>query len=279
MGSVASFDVVAPSEREAHAAINRAVEIFHDLDAKLSMYRADSEVAALEKAAGVEPVVISADTEEVLRQSQRIGRATHGRFDVTIEPLMREWGFRDDPNVPVTRPADAELRRFQSLVDHQKLLIEEERAYLQHPGMALDLGGIAGGYALDRAIDTMKSMDITAALINFSGDIHCFGAPAKNEPWTVHLVDPATREPQEEALPLQNEALSTSGAYQNRRRNRTGQSWGHLLHPDLGTPTEPIGSVTTLHPSALEADAWSTALYLGADSPDSDLQAIRLRAD
>lgn len=279
MGSVASFDVVAPSEREAYAAINRAVEIFRDLDAKLSMYRPDSEGAALEDAAGIKPVPISADMAAVLRRAQRLARTTGGRFDVTIEPLMREWGFRDDPDSPVSRPTDAQLHRLESLVDYRNLLVEDERAYLQQSGMALDLGGIAGGYALDRAIDAMRSMDVAAALVNFSGDLHCFGAPAQDQPWTVHLVDPATLEPQEDALSLQNEALSTSGAYRNRRHNRTGQSWGHLLRPDLATPVEPVGSVTAVHSSALEADAWSTALYLSADLPDSDVRVIRLRAD
>ncbi|MFB6098779.1 MAG: FAD:protein FMN transferase, partial [Salinibacter sp.] len=279
MGSVVSFDVVAPSEEDGYAAVNEAMEIFRALDATLSMYRPDSEVAALEEAAGDTAVSISSDTATVLRRAQALARTTDGRFDVTIEPLMRRWGFRDSPESPVSPPTDTQLRRLQSLVDYRKLSVKDDRAFLERAGMALDLGGIAGGYALDRAIETMQSMNVAAALINFSGDLHCFGRPASGQPWTVHLVDPATLEPREDAIPLRDEALSTSGSYQNRRHTRSGDSWGHLLQPDLGSPVEPTGSVTAIHPSALEADAWSTALYLGAEARDPDLRSIRLSAD
>lgn len=279
MGSVATFHVVAPTEQEGYAAINRAVEIFRDLDRKLSMYRPDSEIAGMEATAGDAPISISTETETVLQHAQTMARRTNGRFDVTIEPLMRRWGFRDDPQLSVERPTEEELRRLDALVDHRKLTVEGGRARLRNEGMALDLGGIAGGYALDRAITRMRSMNVAAALINFSGDIHCFGTPAKGQPWTVHLVDPVTLEPREETVTLRDEALSTSGSYQNRRHTPRGESWGHLLHPRLAMPVEPVGSVTAIHPSALKADAWSTALYLGAEANDPSLRVHRLAAE
>lgn len=279
MGAVVSFDVVAPTEQDGYAAINEAVDVFRDLDRKLSMYRSDSETMALEDAAGEAPVPISSDTSTVLRRAQALARTTNGWFDVTIEPLMRQWGFRNDPEKPISRPTDAQIRHLRSLVDYRKLVVKDDRALLEKAGMALDLGGIAGGYALDQAIDRMRSMDVAAALINFSGDLHCFGQPVSGHPWSVRLVDPATLEPRAEAIPLRDEALSTSGSYQNRRHTRTGDSWGHLLRPDLGNPVEPIGSVTAIHPSGLEADAWSTATYLGAKPHPPELRTRRLSAE
>lgn len=276
MGSVAAFEVVAPSARDGHAAINRAVRVFRRLDALLSMYRTDSEVAALERHAGHAPVPVSPDTEAVLRHALAFARRTGGRFDVTIEPLMRRWGFRRDPDRPVTPPTDAELRALQARLGSAHVHVAPGEAMLLRPGMALDVGGIAGGYALDRALDVLRQAEVAAAFINFSGDVHAFGAPAADTPWQVHLLDPVTRRPRAGALVLAGRALSTSGAYENRRHDAAGASWGHLLLPGRARPVEPGGSVTALHPSALAADAWSTAAFVGATPDDPALELIRL---
>lgn len=278
MGTVVSFDVVAATKRDGYAAINRAVQLFRDLDARLSMYTETSEVAMLKQQAGQAPVAISTDTAQVLRYAQKMAHTTKGRFDVTIEPLMRRWGFRAAPDDSVAPPSAAELRKLERLVGYQKLHVEDGQARLARPGMAIDVGGIAGGYALDRAIAAMRADDVAAAFINFSGDIHCFGAPADDTAWTVHLLDPYTETPRSDVIPLRDEALSTSGSYQNRRHSAAGTSWGHLIAPDRARPIEPVGSVTAIHPSAMAADAWSTAAYLGATpaNTDADLRLITL---
>ncbi len=276
MGSVAVFEVAAPTERDGHEAVNRAVRVFRRVDARLSMYRADSEVAALERYAGGAPVPVSEDTEVVLRHALAMSRRTAGRFDVTIEPIMRRWGFRADPDRPVAPPTDAELRALQARIGYEHVHLEPGRAALNRPGMAIDVGGIAGGYALDRAIEELRRAEVAAAFINFSGDVHSFGTPADGSPWQVHLLDPRTRRPRPRPLTLHGRALSTSGAYENRRHDDDGASWGHLILPPEARPTAPFGSVTALHPSAMTADACSTAAFVGADLDLPDLELIRL---
>lgn len=276
MGTIAAFDVIAPTERDGYAAIRRAVDIFRDVDAKLSMYSSTSEVAQLAQHAGKAPISTSSETASVLRFAQTMAHQTAGRFDITIEPLMRRWGFRQPPGETVTPPTDEELQQLQRVIGYEKLYVEDSTAQLARSGMAIDVGGIAGGYALDRAIAAMKRMNVAAAFINFSGDIHCFGTPADGELWTVRLLDPVTQTPRSHEIPLHNKALSTSGSYQNRRHTATGRSWGHLLAPDQAEPIEPVGSVTAIHPSAMRADAWSTAAYVGADPGDAALRIITL---
>ncbi len=276
MGSVAAFEVAAPTERDGYEAINRAVRVFRTVEARMSMYRADSEVARMARWAGKAPGPVSEDTEAVLRYALAVSRQTGGRFDVTIEPLMRRWGFREEPGHPVPPPTDADLRDLQARVGYEHLHLAPGRAFLNRPGMALDVGGIAGGFALDRAIETLRRAEVAAAFINFSGDVHSFGAPAADTPWQVYLLDPATRRPRTEAILLNGRALSTSGAYENRRHDDHGASWGHLLAPRTGRPVEPFGSVTALHPSAMVADAWSTAAYVGAAPAGADVELIRL---
>lgn len=276
MGSIITFDVVAETQKDGYEAIRKAMDVFRNLEAKLSMYRSDSEATLLGRQAGKNPVRLSKETLEVLQFSRVMSLKSDDHFDITLEPAMRSWGFRTDPGGIVKPPTSREIRDIKKRIGSDKLEIEGNNALLKEPGMAIDLGGIAGGYALDKAIATMKKEPIKAAFINFSGDIHCFGKPAKVENWGVHLVDPSTREPLTSRVKLRNEALSTSGSYQNRRNDGHGHSWGHLLSPQLARPVEPIGSVTAIHSSAMQADAWSTATYVGA-KPNSDIKIIRLK--
>jgi thiamine biosynthesis lipoprotein len=269
MGSIISFDVVAEREADAYEAIRRAERVFRSLEKTFSMYDPESEMALLAQRSGSQVTKVSPEAQELLTFAQNMTRQTRGRFDITVEPAMRRWGFRSNPNEEVTPPTDEELKTLERTIGSDKMVIDDNRVLLQQQGMALDTGGIAGGYALDQAISTMKECDIAAAFINFSGDIHCFGQPLEGRGWPVHILDPYTREPLRDAITLNNEALSTSGAYQNRRHDQSEHSWGHLLLPGEAQPVEPVGSFTAIHPSALQADAWSTAGYVGAAPPEA----------
>ncbi|MDX1671301.1 MAG: FAD:protein FMN transferase [Balneolaceae bacterium] len=267
MGSVVHFEVIAEKERDGYEAIRTGVEVFRELDAKLSMYRSDSEMTLLGKRAGVRPVELSSVSIEVLAAALQVYRESQGLFDITVEPAMRRWGFRNEASRPVERPTDRELQKLEKLIGSNRVELRGETAFINRKGMAVDLGGIAGGYALDRAVAEMRKKDIKAAFINFSGDIHCFGCPLEGSGWPVAILDPDTGQPSEHRLYLHDQALSTSGAYRNRRHDSKQRSWGHLVHPALARPVEPVGSVTAIHTSALKADAWSTALYVGAEVP------------
>lgn len=275
MGSIIHVEVIADTERAGNKAINRAVEIFRNLDRKLSMYDAQSEMGLLGRYAGKTPVPLSVDSQAILRFAEKVNTDSGHLFDVTVEPAMRKWGFRKDSDARVTRPTDEQLKQLERLVGMDKLTLDGELAYLETKGMGIDLGGIAGGYALDKAIEALKRMDVAAAFINFSGDIHCFGSTVDGEGWPVNIYNPETHNLLEKPVMLHDRALSTSGAYQNRRNDQYGHSWGHLLKPASVRPAEPVHSLTAIHSSAMAADAWSTAAYLGAHPP-KDLETIVL---
>lgn len=275
MGSLISFEVIAESESEGYEAIRRAEQIFRSLEKIFSMYDNQSEMAKLAQQAGKEPIAVSQDAIELLQFAKKLHRHSSGRFDITIEPAMQRWGFRQNPGQTVERPTEQEVQRLEQIIGSEKIIIEDGNVLLNESGMAIDTGGIAGGYALDSAIRAMKKSDVAAGFINFSGDIHCFGEPLEDKKWPVHILDPKTQQPLREPIMLSNEALSTSGAYQKRRHDSAKQSWGHLLLPDQAKPIEPVGSVTAIHPSAMTADAWSTAVYVGTEAP-ADVQTVTL---
>lgn len=275
MGSVVSFQVTAASEQAGYQAIRKGVEAFRNADTVFSMYRPDSEMGRLGGNAGIEFTPLSGEALTVLEFSKKIYRMSGGIFDVTIEPAMRRWGFRKGTGEMVQRPDTPELKELQRLIGFEKLTIGSEGAYLEEKGMAVDTGGIAGGYALDRAVEVMRKEDISSAFINFSGDIHTFGEPLHGQKWPVYIVDPGTGRIMDQPVELSDEALSTSGSYRNRRSDPNGKSWGHLLNALSGRPSEPEKSVTAIHPSAMAADAWSTAAYLGAKPGDDRLRIIK----
>lgn len=273
MGSVASFKVIAGSEEDGYEAIRQGVAVFRSMDKAFSMYRPDSEMAILARKSGWGSTTLSPAAQQLLRMAKNMYDNTGGMFDITVEPLMRRWGFRDNvESHPV--PSDKELKELESLIGSGKLTLEGDRAMLEQAGMALDTGGIAGGYTLDKAIERMRRCDIKAAFINFSGDIHCFGSPEDGGGWPVQIFNPHTGAPRSGVIELNDEALSTSGAYQNRRK-KGSRSWGHLLLPGRARPVEPLASLTAIHSSAVIADAWSTAAYVGAAAP-ADLKVIRI---
>lgn len=276
MGSIISFQAVAETEVAGYDAIRKALDAFRALENIFSMYDEHSEMAKLAKAAGKHSVVVSAEAHQLLTFAKEMYKNTDNRFDITIEPAMKRWGFRNNPGEAIIPPTDKERRKLERLIGSDKIHIEPNKIGLAEHGMAIDTGGIAGGFALDRAIEVMKKCDIAAAFINFSGDLHCFGQPVEGEYWPVYIWDTQTRQPLADPVELNDEALSTSGAYQNRRHNNAHDSWGHLMLPGKAEPVEPVSSVTTIHSSAMVADAWSTASYVGAKAP-KDLRLITLK--
>ncbi|HET6527700.1 MAG TPA: FAD:protein FMN transferase, partial [Balneolaceae bacterium] len=275
MGSVISFTAITEHKKDGYEAIRRAEQVFRSFDKIFSMYDDESEMGLLAKHAGEQFIPLSDAAVKLLNYAKVLYRQSNRFFDVTIEPAMRQWGFRKNPEVAVQPPTDAELRKLEQIIGSEHIILDDNHGLLRKPGMALDTGGIAGGYALDAAIEEMKKCEIAAAFINFSGDIHCFGSPLDGKKWPVFLIDPHSLQPLTEPIYLSNEALSTSGSYQNRRHDGNGHSWGHLLLPRHAEPVEPCGSVTAIHQSAMVADAWSTTAYLGA-APPKEVRTIIL---
>lgn len=276
MGSLISFQAVGPTEADGYEAIRRAERVFRRLDRVFSMYDPRSEMGRLSARSGRAPVRVSEDARRLLRYAKKISRESEGHFDITVEPAMRQWGFRGNSPQRVNPPTDAELRELERLTGSEKIILSGQGVFLEETGMALDAGGIAGGYALDQALAEMTECEISAAFINFSGDIRCFGAPLDGGGWPVRIWDPRSGRPLPDPVILHNQALSTSGAYRNRRISPAGRSWGHLLLPSRAEPVEPYRSVTAIHSRAMAADAWSTAIYVGA-SPPENLRTILLR--
>lgn len=239
------------AERAARAAFNRIAE----LDLVMSDYREDSELAQLSRRSGTGPVSVSNDLFTVLSTAQRLARQSDGAFDVTVGPLVELWrAARRQRRLPDPDSLAAAQRR--SGWTMLQLNRAERTAELTTPGMKLDLGGIAKGFAADEALAALKREGIPNALIEFGGDIVVGDPPPGRPGWrvTAALADPEKRE-----LFLSNQAVSTSGDTQ-QFVVIDGVRYSHVVDPHSGLGLTNRTAATVIAPEGILSDGLATAL-------------------
>lgn len=222
----------------------------------------DSAVSQINQSAGIAPVVVPQDVIYVLQEALRIAERTGGAFDPTIGPLVNLWDIGGD-NSQV--PSQQAIDHARSLVDWRLVEIDSQRGtvYLPKQGMALDLGGIAKGYAADELVAIAQEAGIQQALFDLGGNIYAFGTKADGTPWRVGVKDPAQPGGSPAlALAVQDRSVVTSGMYE-RFFEQEGIRYHHILNPATGYPVwNDIQSVTIVSKSSLLADALSTSVFV-----------------
>ena len=248
--------------------------LFDRLESEMSAFRPGSAISELSSMAGIGPVPVPQDTYTVLSLGQHFGNLTAGAFNIAASPLVRLWGFSGAP-VPISPPSDESISRTLELVDCQRLVLDEGTAFLPLKGMSVDMGGIAKGYAVDRAYDYCLSQGIQDFLINFSGNVRAAGCPSPGACWQVGVRDPfdASHMLGKIALPS-GMAVATSGSYE-RFVDVAGKRYSHIIDPRTGYPVTGTSSATVLCPDAVTADALSTAFFVaGLDGSGELLKKV-----
>ena len=225
----------------------------------MSIHRPDSELAHVNASAATNAVVVSPELFAVLQIAQDIGAQTDGAFDVSIRPLADLWGFIWKQH---RLPTAEELKRTLPLVNFRRVQLDLTTRTVRFlkPGISIDLGGIGKGVAVDWAIEKLRSLGVTNAMVKAGGDLRVSGAPPGTTHWTVQLEDPR-KEGQRVNIPLRDAALSTSGNYENFFEVN-GQRYSHILNPRTGLPVEGVAACTVIAPTCAESDAWATALFV-----------------
>ena len=250
-------DVLVKAGKAAEAAL-RSVE------AHMSTYLADSEISCFNAAEPGVAVGISPETAEVLRASRELTEQTERAFDVTCRPVVNMWkkAAKEDK-----LPTDAELAAALGLVGWDKIALRKDTVEKRAPSGGVDLGGIAKGYGIDRAVAAMKDAGAIGGLVDVGGDVRCFGRRPKGGKWRIGIRNPfmKTRRDLIGLIHLSQGAVCTSGNYE-RYRVIGGERYSHIVDPRTGRPVDGAPSVTVVAPTAMVADAWATALsVLGRD--------------
>jgi thiamine biosynthesis lipoprotein len=187
----------------------------------------------------------------VLAEAVAVAALSGGAFEPTVLPLVRLWGFRGgEPRLPTA----ADLAEALAQVDVGSLEVEPERARRLRAGLAIDLGGIAKGHALDRAQAALVRCGVEGAVLDLGGNLLAFGSGRGRE---VAVVDPSAPDRLVLSLPLDG-AVATSGQYE-RFVTIAGRDYGHILDPRTGWPVQAGLSVTVLSDTAVRGDALATA--------------------
>ncbi len=260
MGTTFNIVVYAPDSAIAEQASSAAFARIDTLNQHLSDYLVDSELNQLSNTAGTRtPVSLSDDLWSVLSEAQKIAIQSNGAFDVTVGPLTRlwRWGIRRNE-----LPAQDDLETARQAVGFGNLLLDHaaKKALLATPGMRLDLGGIAKGYAADEALAVIQSFDLPRTLVDAGGDIRVGESPPGKKGWRVgtYSVSPRGELVQEERY-LSNAAVATSGATY-RYVEAGGIRYSHIVDPRNGMGVTAERIVTVVATSGMKADALASAL-------------------
>ncbi len=248
-------------------------ELLSGLEAKLSVTRADSEVARLNAGKTVD---LSKETAELLRRSLRLRDEAGGALEPFLYPLTRLWGFTTgDYRVP----SDAEIAETLAGIRGGSYTLEGDTASLH--GLALDFGAVAKGYAGQLAAERLRAAGVTSAILSLGGNVQTVGLKPDGSLWNVAIRDPEDPEGYLGVLAVGETAVVTSGGYQ-RYFEEDGVRYIHILDPETGRPADAgLSSVTIVSADGLLADGLSTALYvLGLDRAEalwrdrSDFEAV-----
>ena len=249
------MDLYAVGEN-AETVLTEAAQEINRLEALLSRTRAGSEVDALNRHGSV---VLSDETAALLRSALHYADVTGGAFDVTIAPLVEAWNIHGEN--PRVLTAD-EIAALLPLVGSHHLQLSGSTAALDE-GCAIDLGGIAKGYASDLLAELYRQNGMEGGWLSLGGNVYAHGTKPDGSFWNVAVRDPGDTAATAALLSLSNQFAVTSGGYQRFFTAGDGTVYQHILDPKTGIPAmSDLLSVTIVSDNGTMADAYSTALYV-----------------
>ncbi|MBF0127808.1 MAG: FAD:protein FMN transferase [Magnetococcales bacterium] len=267
MGTLVSISTWGVGETVGARAVGLAFDEMARIEALMSRMRPQSVVAQLNRGKRGEERVVPAELGGLLEQGLELGRRSGGAFDIGLAPLSDLWGFSLDPPPTAPPPADAlagwlEERGSMSGSGIDIGPAPDNRLRLANGSVGLDLGGIAKGHAVDRAMEVLRREGVENALINAGGDMLVAGSKG-GTPWHVGLRDPRDQSGVVAVLELAGRvALSTSGDYE-RFFMLDGVRYHHILDPRTGHPARSgLVSVSIQAPDSTIADGLSTAVFV-----------------
>lgn len=255
---------VDKSKIEKITAISKAFNEIKRIENLLSSFKKDNMIDKINNS-GTKEVFLDEDTFYVLEKAKYFNKISGSAFDITVLPLLELWGFHQrDYSVP----SEVKIKEALDRTGTDKMILDKRRKSVRflEDGMKIDLGGIAKGYAVDKAVIALRGSGIKNALVDSGGDLYCLGEKQKGKKWSAGIRDPLHKNRVIERLDIEDLAVDTSGNYENFFE-ATGKKYSHIIDPRTGSPVENnIVSVTIIAKDCMTADALATAVVvLGKD--------------
>ena len=261
MGTLAHLAVVHRNAAVAHAAIDAAVAELRWVERTMTRFTDTSDIGRVNLFAHREATLVSAATAGVVAEGLRWADAVDGRYDPAAGAIVALWDVKNRHEPPAeTRVAELRARRFHRGVEVG--LWSGSPAIRFHDSAArLDLGSIAKGHGVDRAVAALRRADIEKAIVVAGGDVYCLGTGPDGEPWSVGIQDPNDERGLVGTLRLEDRAVATSGTYRQFFRHR-GRRYHHLMDPATAAPRDTeMQSLSIVADSVTAADAATTSLF------------------
>lgn len=248
-------------KKRGEQAIDAVMDEMRHIDESMSVYKPTSEVSRVNDLAAREPVRISPELFQLLTQALEFSRITEGAFDITYASVGYLYDFRGRK-----RPSEEQIRTALPAVNYRHVLLDAATSSVRfsQPGVRIDLGGIAKGWAVDRGIEILQQRGYTHALVNAGGDSRVIG-DRFGRPWVIGIRHPDHPDQVITRVPLVDSAFSTSGDYE-RYFDEDGKRYHHIIDPRTGHSASKVRSATIIAPTATRTDGLSkTAFVLGPD--------------
>ncbi|MHB1393443.1 MAG: FAD:protein FMN transferase [Clostridia bacterium] len=260
LGTVIEITIYDKSDESI---LDKALARIAEIESKMTINNAEtSEIIALNNASGVNEVKLSPDTFSVVEKGKQYSERSNGKFDITIGSLVKLWNIGTEY---AAVPEKGKLAEAVKLVDYEKLTLNKESliAKLEIPGMKVDLGAIAKGYAADEVARVLKENGVAHAIINLGGNVMTVGGNPNGNPWKIGIQDPFN--PRGDFLgivPIKDQTVVTSGTYE-RYFEENGKKYHHILNTTTGYPTENnLYSVSIVTNKSIDGDGLSTTTLL-----------------
>lgn len=259
MGTEVSVTLWHSDPELASQAIAGVMLLMQDIDRSWNPDAQGSELYRVNQLASADPVDISPELAEVMARALYYSQLTGGVFDVSFASVGRFYDYRAG-----LAPDQKQRREALAALNFRSLTLDKTRPSLQfgHPGMQIDLGGIAKGYAVDRAIEKLQAAGIEHASVSAGGDTRLLG-DRRGRPWLVGIRNPRNKDDVALILPLQDVAFSTSGDYERYFIDPdTGERVHHIINPRSGTSASEVMSASVLGPAGFDTDPLSTTVFV-----------------
>jgi len=227
------------------------------IDQQMSPYKEQSELSLINREAANKVVTISAELFELLKTAQHIAEMSDGAFDITYASIGYQYNYREK-----IRPSQSSITKALPAINYTAITLNKKQStvHFTHQGIKIDLGGIAKGYAVKRCLSLLKKAGIKHALVSAGGDTGLLG-DRYGRPWLVGIKHPRAEHKTAVNIPLENEAISTSGDYE-RYFIEDGIRYHHIINPKTGDSVRKVVSVSVIGQDPTYVDALSTTIFV-----------------
>jgi len=234
----------------------------HRIDELMSTYKEESRISQINALAASEAVVAGDELFGLIKRALEMSVLTDGAFDITYDSVGQHYDFHKR-----LRPDAATVAAERTLIDYRRVILDPHAGTISFAaqGVRINLGGIAKGYVVERCAAILRAGGVQYAVVTAGGDSRLLGN-RRGQPWMVGIRDPRKQAAVAMTLPLQDEAISTSGDYE-RYFDEDGVRYHHIISPSSGNPASGVHSATVIGPDAVMTDALSTSVFvMGVDA-------------